>query len=73
MKTRLQLNDEQWSRIEFILPGRECHPGRTASDNRAFVEAVLYVARTGIPWRDLPDSASSVESRSFAASPLWIR
>ena len=29
-------------------------PGRTAADNRLFVEAVLWIARTGSPWRDLP-------------------
>ena len=29
--------------------------GRTAKDNRLFVEAVLYRYRAGIPWRDLPE------------------
>jgi transposase len=38
-----------------MLPGREGHVGGTATDNRLFVEAVLYRYRTGIPWRDLPE------------------
>ena len=51
---RTLLKNEQWSRIELLLPGKATDRGVTAADNRLFVEAVLYVARTGIPWRDLP-------------------
>lgn len=52
---RYALRDEQWARIEPLLPGREGHVGVTAKDNRLFVEAVLYRYRAGIPWRDLPE------------------
>lgn len=52
---RYALRDEQWVRIEHLLPGREGHVGVTAKDNRLFVEAVLYRYRAGIPWRDLPE------------------
>jgi transposase len=38
-----------------LLPGRPGTVGVTASDNRLFVEAVLYRYRAGIPWRDLPE------------------
>ena len=51
---RTLLSDEVWTRIESVLPGKEGDPGRTASDNRWFVEAVLWIGRTGCPWRDLP-------------------
>ena len=54
-RRRHQLTDEQWDRIEPLLPGREADPPRTAADNRTFVDAVLYVLKTGIPWRDLPE------------------
>ena len=48
------LNDDQYERIGPLLPGKSTDPGRTAADNRLFVEAVLWIARTGSPWRDLP-------------------
>jgi transposase len=51
---RSSLRNDQWAKIQWILPGKSSDPGRTASDNRTFVEAVVYVARTGVPWRDLP-------------------
>ena len=52
---RYALRDDQWDRINDMLPGREGHVGVTAKDNRLFVEAVLYRYRAGIPWRDLPE------------------
>ena len=47
------LSDEQWERIAPLLPGKPGDPGRHGADNRLFVEAVLWLARTGAPWRDL--------------------
>jgi putative transposase len=49
------LSDGQWERIAPGLPGKIGDRGATACDNRRFVEAVLWMARTGAPWRDLPD------------------
>jgi transposase len=48
------LRDDQWKRIEALLPGKASDRGRTARDNRLLVEVVLWIARTGTPWRDLP-------------------
>ena len=47
------LSDAQWARIAPLLPGKPGDPGRSAADNRLFVEAVLWLVRTGSPWRDL--------------------
>ena len=55
MRRRHELTDAQWEMIKDLLPGREGYVGRTARDNRLFVEAVLYRYRAGIPWRDLPE------------------
>ena len=55
MTRRYALRDDQWERIEGLLPGRKETVGVTAKDNRLFVEAVLYRYRAGISWRDLPE------------------
>ena len=51
---RHRLTDEQWDRIKDLVPGKAGDRGRTGKDNRGFVEADLWLARTGSPWRDLP-------------------
>lgn len=55
MLRRHAISDEQWERIKDLLPGRAGTPGRPAHDNRLFVDAVLWIAKTGAPWRDLPE------------------
>jgi transposase len=52
---RVVLSDEQWERVAPLLPGKATDPGATAKDNRFFLEGVLWIARTGSPWRDLPE------------------
>ena len=51
---RTLLRDDQWSRIEGFLSGKATGSGVTATNNRLFVEAVLWIIRTGSSWRDLP-------------------
>ena len=50
---RKLLREDQWDRIKDLLPGKVTDPGVTGKDNRLFVEAVLWINRTGSPWRDL--------------------
>lgn len=52
---RQYLRDDQWAKIKGILPGRKETVGVTAKDNRLFVEAILWIARTGAMWRELPE------------------
>lgn len=51
---RLILSDGEWERIAAHLPGKVGYPGRSASDDRQFLEGVLWLARVGAPWRDPP-------------------
>jgi transposase len=55
MGRRHEISDADWDRIKDLLPGQPGQHGGVAADNRRFINAVLYVARTGIPWRDLPE------------------
>lgn len=55
MARRHELSDAEWDSVRNLIPGKVSDPGRTGDDNRRFLNAVLYVARTGIPWRDLPE------------------
>ena len=52
---RHAISDEQGERIKDLLPGKPGDPGVTAKDNRLFLDAVLWIAKTGAPWRDLPE------------------
>lgn len=76
MPRRHELTDAQWEAVQHLIPGKAGDPGRTGEDNRRFLNAVLYVARTGIPWRDLPERYgkwNSVWRRydRWCASGVW--
>ena len=78
MPRRHELTDEQWEAIRDLLPGKAGDPGRTAADNRAFVNAVLFVAKTGIPWADLPSRFGKWNSiwrryDRWCANEVWRR
>ncbi len=75
---RDMLRDDQWDRIAHLLPGKPTDPGRTAADNRLFVEAVLWILRTGSPWRDLLKRFGSWNStyqrfKRWSVGGVWHR
>jgi transposase len=70
------LRDDQWDVIKDSLPGKEGDSGRSAKDNRVFICAVMWIARTGSPWRALPSeygSWSNVHKRfmRWAKAGVW--
>ena len=54
MEARTTLTDKQWALIELVLPGRTGNPGRSGNNNRMSLEGMIWITRTGAPWRDLP-------------------
>jgi transposase len=72
----LILREDQWERMSRQVIGDERTRGSSGRDNRMFVEAVLWIVRTGSPWRDLPDvfgSWNSVFRRfsGWSAKGIW--
>ncbi|WP_394368086.1 IS5 family transposase [Rufibacter sediminis] len=73
---RYEITDRQWELISPLLPGKSGDVGRTALDNRLFLNAVLWVARSGAPWRDLPGrfgpwNSVYVRFRRWAVKGVW--
>ena len=55
MPPRHAIKDADWERIKDLLPGQPGQHGKVAKNNRLFIDAVLWIAKTGAPWRDLPE------------------
>jgi transposase len=78
LRDRLILKDAQWARMAPHIIGDERSRGTSGQDNRLFVEAVLWIVRTGAPWRDLPEAFGHWNSifRRFSrwsAKGVWHR
>ena len=52
---RYEVTDEQWKIIEPHLGNKPKRMGRPQADNRKLFNGVLWILRTGAPWRDLPE------------------
>ncbi len=69
---RLLITDRQWSLMEPHCLGKKTDPGRTGGDGRLFLASVLWIARTGSPWRALPDRFGKWNS-IFKRFRDWVR
>jgi putative transposase len=74
---RHALTDAQWARLQPLLP-RRTQGRQSRLGDRLFVDAVIFRARTGIQWRDLPERFGKWKSvynrfRNWAAKGVWAR
>ncbi len=72
------MTDAQWARIAPLLPPQRPRTGRPARDHRTLLSAILWVLRTGAPWRDLPErfgpwATAWGRFRRWTAAGLWAR
>ena len=70
--------DEQWARVEPLLPISDGQRGRPFRNHRQVVEGIAYRYRCGIAWRDLPEQFGPWQTvwkrhRRFAADGIWDR
>lgn len=66
MLKRYELTDQEWEQIAPLFPSNKGKKGRPPKDNRQMLNAIVWLARSGAPWRDLPERYgpwSSVYSR----------
>lgn len=52
---RHELTDAEWDAIADLFPSNEGNPGRPWNDHRTMMNAMVWILRTGAPWRDLPE------------------
>jgi transposase len=75
---RHELTDQQWERLQPLLPPQKPRTGRPNKDHRTIINAILWLLRTGAPWRDLPErygSWKTVASRFYRwqRAEIWPR
>ena len=74
--TRYELTDRQWQRVAPLLPPQRPRTGRPNLDHRRILNGILWVHRTGAPWRDLPERYGPVGTVSnrfyrWCQSGVW--
>jgi transposase len=72
------LRDEEWTRIAPLLPSQVGKKGRPRKNDRMMIEGILWVVRTGAPWRDLPTDFGSWKSvysrqRNWTLNGTWTK
>ena len=73
---RGELTQQQWERIQPLLPTQKPKTGRPSLSHRQVVNGILWILRTGAPWRDLPKRYGAWQTVSgrfyrWQRSGLW--
>ena len=71
MLKRYELTDQEWEQIVPLLPSNKAGRERPPKDNRQMLNAMVWLARSGAPWRDLPEHYGPWES-VYSRFRKWI-
>ena len=66
------LTDEQWALVSPLLPPQRGEIGRPPNDHRTVLGGILWVARTGSSWREMPEEYGKWE-RAYRRQELWVK
>jgi transposase len=77
MITRTILTDREWEEIKEVIPDNKRKKGHPARDHRQVLEAILWVLRTGAPWRDVPKefcpwTTAYTRFRRWTIQGVWL-
>ena len=72
MVHRHEISDIDWERVKDLLPPENTGKGRPSRPNREILNAILWIAKTGAPWRDLPDRYGSWKT-VYSRFSLWSK
>ena len=72
MARRYEISDYEWEQIKELFPKENTgKPGRPAKDNRTMLNAMVWLARSGAAWRDLPERYGPWET-VYSRFRKWI-
>jgi transposase len=72
IRRRYEVSDEEWEHARDLLPPeRTGKPGQSSGDNRTALNGILWIARSGAPWRDLPERYGSWSSALYDKVARW--
>jgi hypothetical protein len=66
------LTDEQWASVLPLLPPQRGEVGRPPDDHRNVLGGIMWVARTGSSWREMPEEYGKWES-AYRRYELWAK
>ncbi|QYO62634.1 IS5 family transposase [Leptolyngbya sp. 7M] len=61
---RGELTNAQWQRLQPLLPAQKPRVGRPSLDHRSVINGILWIVRTGAPWREMPERYGKWETVS---------
>lgn len=78
MHDRHDLTEDEWARLEPLLPDQMPRRGGRWADHRSVINGVLWRTRTSSPWRDLPGDYGHWKTvyhrhRRWSADGTWVR
>jgi len=70
---RHEISEFDWERIKDMLPPENSGEGRPSKPNRVMLNGMLWIAKTGSPWRDLPEERFGPWETVYSRFSKWSK